>query len=654
MKQPKKTFKASVIPETTIRRLRSTPSYFFLVWRWSMWFYALISITDILLRIPQEQQYQTLATVLLVVTFLQTLIVTLYTPVFQIFLPHFPHLPRLSHQKSRSAPGPFTRQANSPQRPLAADAEVDILLPLTSARNLYWDIAIYGLDVLICGLVMYYSAGPFGNPSFGDGSPFYRYGMSTALAAALAYRYRGGLIVAIGYDLFAVLGMLLPAPGATPAYTPTSIDIMGSLVDTPLIAILTAYVATLLASYAQSKRREQDNTRTRTALMHVGETLLKGPLDRQELLQRSVDQIRQGGHFHRLVIALVARPDDTIEVQSEIDICVEAALMGHTLPNNYRDYIIRVLHLQEKLVSFELLDENPRTSEGIAYFYLPFFKDAQIQMVLGAESRRETPFGQRQEEFLTIAGAQLLVALDNIRLTEQMIQLAAEAERGRIAREIHDGIAQLTYMLSLNAETCVTQAQRIAEASEEDAELITPLTHRLEKLVTISKQALWETRNYMFSLKPLMTGSTTLTQMLTNQLREFEAISDLPVTLEVKGNSGILNGEQGHDQRHAQIGTAIFRIVQEALTNAYKHAEATQLQVHLHYLSASIEVEICDNGHGLPTNGHNSNGDEHIQQRIYSGHGLQGIRDRAEELGGTVAIEQPSSGGMTVRVQIPF
>jgi signal transduction histidine kinase len=251
-------------------------------------------------------------------------------------------------------------------------------------------------------------------------------------------------------------------------------------------------------------------------------------------------------------------------------------------------------------------------------------------------------------------GAQLLVALENIHLTEQTIQLAASAERGRIAREIHDGVAQLIYMLSINAETCATQAHRMAEASDEDGELLTPLAEHLDRQVTISKQALWETRNYMFSLRPLMTGSTTLTQMLRNQLREFETISSLPVRLEVVGSETSSEEGQHKASHQAQVGTAIFRIVQEALTNAYKHAEATELLVCLCYKVDGIEVVIADNGHGLLSANDSSNlANQGERQRIYSGHGLNGMRERASELGGTLTITQSPAGGVQVQAWIP-
>jgi len=212
-------------------------------------------------------------------------------------------------------------------------------------------------------------------------------------------------------------------------------------------------------------------------------------------------------------------------------------------------------------------------------------------------------------------------------------------------------------MLSLNTETCAALAHRIAETSHEEQEALTPLAAQLDKLVTISKQALWETRHYMFTLKPLMSGNSTLTQMLGDQLSEFETISGLAVQLEVEGNEEAMkiDGDAHKARKIAQAGTAIFRITQEALTNAYKHAEATRLQVHLRYLPHAVEVEIEDNGKGLavvPSRSMpGSNGE---RQRIYSGHGMSGMRERAAELGGTFEVTQQATGGVSVKANIPI
>lgn len=639
MSQTHKTLRA--LPGTTMRRLRNTPSYFFLVWRWSMWLYALIVILFFPLSNTPIMHF------LLVVTFIQTLIVTLYAPVLQIFLPRLPHLKLFRSSKF----------IGKRQQPLAEDEDPDILTPLVRTRNLYWDIVIYGADVVICGLVMYLGVSGV-VPAFGTGSPFYRYGISTILAAALAYRYRGGFAAALGYTFFVVLGILVP-PFSAGSYPITVIDIVGSIVDAPVVALLTGYIATLLANYAQSKRREQDNARTQQALVRVGETLIRLATDQQELLQKSASQIRQGGHFQRLVITLIEHPsDDEDNTQqphiSYIEADVDVA--DPLLPTRNEALFQRVIDSGKKLITFDPLYESSNEDYFIARLYVPILKDGQVQLILGVEGRRQTPFSEKQEKFLTISGTQLLLMLDNIRLTEQTIQLAAVAERGRIAREIHDGVAQLVYMLSLNAETCATQAHRIAAASEEDAELLNPLAARLDNLVTISKQALWETRNYMFNLRPLMSGSTTLQEMLSNQLREFQAISGLSTYLDVKGveeTNG--TGAEQHSRRYAQVGTTIFRIVQEALTNAYKHAEATQIQVHLRQNHDSIEVTIQDNGRGLQATQYDYDlAADGARERIYSGHGMRGMRERAEELGGKFRITQSASGGVQVWAFIPI
>jgi signal transduction histidine kinase len=681
MRRSKAVFKASAIPDATLRRLRVTPSYFFIVWRWCMWLYALVDILYI--RSVMTSSVFRMGLVLLAVTLIQTLAVT-FVPVFQLLLPsRMPSLFRRFRLKML-------------QEPLE-DEEMDFLKPLAQTRSL-WGIAIYALDLLICGLVTYFG-GPLGFPPFGNGSPFYRYGLSTVFAAAMVYRYQGGLVTALIYDLFIVAGILFPAPGAY-IYSSTIIDIMGSLVDAPLAALLAAYVATLIANYARSKKREQTNVRRQRALLSVSEAILSEVNDRERLLQKAVKQLQRGGHFQRLVVALVSSSDDAglsagtnlsypssnpartalsrpsdrranqtmdtikrslqgsgesesggILVRETIETCIEANVADALLPERNPAYIDQVLRTKQKISSFEYFNHAQFGGNGIARLYLPLFKEGQLQMIIGAESLRQTPFEGKREEFLTIAGGQLLVALENMRLAEQTIQLAATAERGRIAREIHDGIAQLTYMLSLNAETCAVQAHRIAEASEEDAELITPLAERLDKLVIVSKQALWETRNYMFSLRPLMSGDSTLSQMLTSQIQEFQTISDLPVQLEIEGTEGAVDGEQYRVSKYAQVGATLFRIVQEALTNAYKHAGATQLWVHLHYLPDSIEVAIRDNGRGLSAapDGQ-ANGEE---PRIYSGHGVRGMRERAEELGGSFEISQQASGGVQVHVCIP-
>ncbi len=636
------------IPQSPLRQWRSTPTYFFLIWRWGTWIYALILLLT--LSNPWPNVVPTLR-ICLAITFIQVLIVTLYAPVSRILLTHLPQRRgRSARHKERNLAGSLRRARRRNRQVAAIDEDSRILSPLLNTRNTYWNISIYALDVIICGLITYFSA-VNSNPPFGDGSPFYRYGLSAVLVAGFTYSYAGGLLAALGYSLFIVFGAFVHAPGQVSFYSvlQNPQDLVGSLIDAPLIALLAAYLANQLNKAILSKRQVQENARREQALRGVSEMMVMGISDQVQLLRQSVKAIRQGGHFEKLVIALV-RHDKDEEPRPDFDTYVEADVSAEDHPDVSEELVSLVAKTGRQHASFDPLAPTLDDSGyGIARLYQPFFKENQVYLVIGAERTRGTPFDQRQEKFLATVGPQLIVALENIRLTAETAALATLAERGRIAREIHDGIAQLLYMLSLNSENCLELVARAQSVTQDGDNALASVKQYLEKQVTISKQALWETRHYMFTLQPLISGDTTLTQMLTTQLHEFEAISGLPAHLEVEGQEEALNGNPQRNQRRVQVGTAIFRITQEALTNAYKHAEASALEVRLRHQSERVTVEVNDNGKGIPTSGYAPG-----TEKLYFGRGLLGMRERAAELGGSVEIRPNATGGTSVVASIPI
>ena len=636
------------LPQSTLRQWRSSPTYIFLIWRWGTWIFALLWY----LNLPKvTQPYVTpVLPICLAVTFLYTLVITFYAPVSRVMLLQFSRRPGRARKTQRTV----RRNADS-LSDTEASAENRIFSPLIDTHNTYGNIAIYCFDVLFCGLIMYFSAANESAP-FGEASPFYRFGLSAVLVAGFTYSYPGGLLAALGYGLFAVLGAFVFPPGQNTQLfyydraNHLGVDLTGSLIDAPLVAMVAAYLANQLNKAILSKRQVQEHDRRERALRGVSEILVMGSGDQVELLRRSVKAIRQGGRFEKLVIALV-RHEKGEEPRPDFDAYVEADIAVEGLPDVSEELVSLVAKTGRRHLSFDSLEETlDSSSYGIARLYLPFFKDGQIYLVIGAERVRATPFGQRHEEFLQTIGPQLIVALENIRLTAESATLATLAERGRIAREIHDGIAQLLYMLSLNSETDLALLERVTGTARSESSALTSLKQSLEKQVTISKQALWETRHYMFTLQPLMNGDTTLAQMLTTQIREFEAISGLKARLKIEGQEeeAPLNGDPQRKQRRVQVGTALFRITQEALTNAYKHAQASQVEVCLRYQPDLISVEISDNGQGMVPA-------ESIPdtEKIYSGRGIRGMRERAAELNGTIEIRASSTGGTCVIACIP-
>src|SRR5258708_34541621 len=243
-------------------------------------------------------------------------------------------------------------------------------------------------------------------------------------------------------------------------------DLLGSVLDAPLVAIFTAYIATLLNSMTRNKRRDQDSVRRQRSLLRVSETLVAGARNSQQLLQQNVKQIRQGGHFEHLIIAMISYEGDSKNPQPQIATYVESGLIKATSPDSSEALLEQVAKLGEKLITFEPLEmEGQEEPDGIARIYLPFSKEGQVDMVMGAESTRKTPFEERPENFLKIVGTLLAVALENVSLTEQAADLAAAPERGRIARAIHNAVAPLIYMLSFNRHTCPRFLPAIAYTS---------------------------------------------------------------------------------------------------------------------------------------------------------------------------------------------
>jgi len=209
---------------------------------------------------------------------------------------------------------------------------------------------------------------------------------------------------------------------------------------------------------------------------------------------------------------------------------------------------------------------------------------------------------------------------ENLRLQQDRDKLIAEQERNRMAREIHDGIGQSVYMLSLNLEAAADAAAGEPVLSE-----------RLQRLVVLTKQVLLEVRHYIFDLKPLLDGEAGMAAALRSQVREFTTVSALPVSVEVIGVERTLPVAKG---------AALYRIAQEALANVYRHAQASKACLRLAFDERSVTLEVRDDGVGMRPN------DE-------SGRGLRNIRQRVEDLQGSFTVESGPSRGTVVRAVFP-
>ncbi|HEU0020719.1 MAG TPA: sensor histidine kinase, partial [Dehalococcoidia bacterium] len=221
--------------------------------------------------------------------------------------------------------------------------------------------------------------------------------------------------------------------------------------------------------------------------------------------------------------------------------------------------------------------------------------------------------------------AERVQAAENLELQKraQQAELAALEERSRIAREIHDGIAQSIYMLNISLEACVELAARGQEN----------LKDRLQALVQVSKQALLDTRHYIFDLKPLLEGERSAVQMVEHQVQEFRSVTSIPTAFTTTGPEAALS---------LASAAGLYRMLQEGLANVFKHAQATGVEVILTFTNGGVSLGISDNGKGFDSSAQ------------HSGYGLGNMAERAQEMGGALSIESSPGNGTRLTATIPL
>ena len=275
---------------------------------------------------------------------------------------------------------------------------------------------------------------------------------------------------------------------------------------------------------------------------------------------------------------------------------------------------------------------------AIAYAALSFATDPGVSFEMRAEKvliiRLATMLGvvaaanlmhrverDRRREAVEAERAQ---AERNLELQQkaQEAELAAQQERDRIAREIHDGVAQSIYALSLNLETAAELADREKG----------PLRDQLSKLVPLARKTLLETRQYIFDLKPLLSGESDLRAMAENQVKEFRTVVGTPIELTVDGEP---------DEVSVATATGLYRILQEALANIMKHARASEVKVVISFEPGRVRLSVEDDGVGIDVDG------------VKPGYGLDNMRQRAKELAGSFEISGAIGKGTKIGVALP-
>ena len=398
--------------------------------------------------------------------------------------------------------------------------------------------------------------------------------------------------------------------------------------DQVLLEALAAQLAIVIenARLLQAERQRRRRVETVTAIARNVTSIL----DLQELLDRTTELIAERFGYRSVGILLRDREDENwLEVaavntggehgdtgrrqHSSQGMCGRAALTGLTQLAN--DTSINPYFLQ---------CPGHHTQ---AELDVPIKIAGRVLGVLCIESEEINAFHEDAVPFMETLADQIAVAIENARLVERARELAASDERNRLAREIHDTLAQSLIAVSMELDAIDA---RLTDDPSRVAGLVSHARSLAHRAVEEARHAIWR-------LRPAALERQSLPEALAAEVASLEhggAVGEGVCTV------------QGEPRSVApEVEAALFRITQEALSNVRKHARARRARVVLAYGERSIRLLIEDDGRGFDPNEPARPGD--------GGFGLEGMRRRAALVGGDVELDSSPGWGTRIRVFLP-
>jgi len=258
-------------------------------------------------------------------------------------------------------------------------------------------------------------------------------------------------------------------------------------------------------------------------------------------------------------------------------------------------------------------------SQGIiTVLVVPMFIAGEPAGVIGIRFAERRKFHPGELALARALANQAILAMQLTRLSKKIRQSAVVAERNRLAREVHDTLAQGFTGVIMHLEAAEEAMSR------HRAEVV---AGHLRGAGEIARDGLREARRSVWALRPLALEEQNLAEALEELIKKLTAGTTLRAKFFLQGEPQKLP---------AEWDTNVLRIGQEVLTNVFRHAQATELQVMLAFGDREVRLAMCDNGRGFnPADN-------------FPGFGLRGMGERAESMGGQLSIQSATGSGTTV------
>ena len=256
---------------------------------------------------------------------------------------------------------------------------------------------------------------------------------------------------------------------------------------------------------------------------------------------------------------------------------------------------------------------------------IPLYAGEKKLGVMNVASPQWRGLSPEDLQLLSTIGDLLAIAVERASLFDRSARLGAVEERNRLAREIHDTLAQGLTATGLQLES----AEALLE--ESDAERA---REPLRRALSLTRSNLDEARRSVLDLRAAPLEGRSLPEALRTLVDRWEAETDVATRF------GTVNGSRPLPPR---VEAALYRVCQEALTNVASHASASRVAVRLVATPEWVQLSIQDDGRGFDPS------------RVADGrHGIVGMRERVQMLGGSLQIESSPGEGTRVEVTVPL
>jgi signal transduction histidine kinase len=260
----------------------------------------------------------------------------------------------------------------------------------------------------------------------------------------------------------------------------------------------------------------------------------------------------------------------------------------------------------------------------ITILIVPMLVAGQVEGVVGIRFTRKRSFRTEEMDLAQALAHQAMLACQLRRLSRQSRQAAVVAERNRLARDIHDTLAQ-------GFTGVIVQLEAIEEAMSQG--LVAKARECLARAGELARDSLQEARRSVRALRPQTLEDKDICDALQSLIRKLTAGTNVHAEFIVRGQPHELPLDWEEN---------LLRIGQEVLTNVLRHAQASRFNVQLSFDQAEIQLVLRDNGSGFDPSGR------------HDGFGLRGVEERVVTMGGRLSIRSKKGEGTAISIVLPL